>query len=188
MTVLTGPFIRLHAQAENSSQPVERALVYRSDTLPVMLIPELRIYDANRFNYLKARKYRRLVYNVKKTYPYAVVANARLKALDREMAQMKSKKEQKEFMDAAEKEVMKEFRDEIERLSITQGILLVKLIDRETGRTSYEVIKDIKGGVTAFFWQGIAKLFNNDLKLHYDPEGEDRVVEDILTAMEYGFI
>jgi len=163
-------------------------LVYRSDTLPVMAIPELNIYDVSKYNYLKSRRYRRMIHNVKKAYPYAVIANDRLKALDDELSKMKSKKEQKAYMNDAEKEIMQEFEDELKKLTISQGIILVKLIDREIGQTSYEVIKDIRGGFTAFFWQGIARLFGNNLKMQYDPDGDDKVIEDIIMAMEYGFI
>jgi len=163
-------------------------LVYRSDTLPVMEIPQLNIYDVSKYNYLKSRRYRRMIRNVKKAYPYAVIANERLKALDDELSNMKSKREQKAYMKAAEKEIMQEFEDELKKLTITQGIILVKLIDREIGHTSYEVIKDIRGGFTAFFWQGIARIFGNNLKMQYDPEGKDKVIEDIIKALEYGFI
>jgi hypothetical protein len=163
-------------------------LVYRSDTLPVMAIPQLNIYDVSKYNYLKSRRYRRMIYNVKKAYPYAVIANERLKALDDDLSDIKSKREQKAYMKEAEKQIMQEFEDELKKLTITQGIILVKLIDREIGHTSYEVIKDIRGGFTAFFWQGIARIFGNNLKMQYDPEGKDKVIEDIIMAMEYGFI
>ncbi len=182
--------LNTRAQADSSMRtfPPRQPLVYGSDTVPVMRIPEVRIYDVNKYNYLKSWRYRRLVRNVKKAYPYAVVANLRLKQLDRELANLDSKRDQKAFMKEKEKEIMEEFQDELKRLTISQGIILVKLIDRETGNTSYEVIKDIRGGLTAFFWQGIARIFGNDLKLQYDPEGKDKVIEDIIMAIEHGFI
>jgi hypothetical protein len=163
-------------------------LVYRGDTLPVMHIPEINVYDVNKYNYLKSWRYRRTIFNVKKAYPYAIVANLKLKRLDNQLAGIKSKKEQREYVKQAEEEMMQEFEKDIKRLTISQGIILVKLIDRETGRTSYEVLKDIKGGFTAFFWQGIARIFGNDLKLQYDPDDKDKVIEDIIMAIEYGFI
>ena len=83
---------------------------------------------------------------------------------------------------------MDRFEKEVRKLTVSQGIILVKLIDRETGRTSYQVIKELKGNVTAFFWQGIARIFGNNLKTEYDPEGEDRVIEDIVLGIEAGFI
>jgi hypothetical protein len=83
---------------------------------------------------------------------------------------------------------MNQFEKEVKRLTVTQGIILVKLIDRETGRTSYQVIKELKGGFTAFFWQGIARIFGNNLKTEYDPENQDKVMEDIVLGIEAGFI
>jgi len=163
-------------------------LIYSSDTLPVIHIPGVNIYDANKFSYLKSRKYRRIIYNVKKAYPYAIIANHRLKSLDDQLVLIDSKKEQRVYMRNAEKEIMKEFEDKLKKLTISQGIILVKLIDREIGITSYEVVKDIRGGFTAFFWQRIAKLFGNDLKLQYDPKGEDKVIEDVILAIDQGFI
>lgn len=163
-------------------------LIYRSDTLPVMQIPELNVYDVSKYNYLKSRRYRRMIHNVRKAYPYAVIANDRLKALDEDLSKFNSERHQKAYMKEAEKEIMQEFENELKKLTITQGIILVKLIDREIGNTSYEVIKDIRGGFTAFFWQGIARIFGNNLKMQYDPDGEDQVIEDIIMAMEYGYI
>ena len=166
----------------------KQPLVYRSDTLPVMIIPQVNIYDVNKYNYLKSRKYRRQIYNVRKAYPYAKIARNRLQNLDQKLAALPSKKDQKAYVKTAEKEIMAEFEDELRKLTIKQGIILVKLIDREVGQTSYEVVKEIRGGFTAFFWQGVARLFGNDLKMQYDPEGEDRVTEDIIMAIEHGFI
>lgn len=166
----------------------DRALVYKSDTLPVMYIPEVNVYDASKYSYLKARRYRRMIYNVRKAYPYALLANSKLLLLDKQLAEIDSKKEQKDLLKNEEKKIMDEFEDELRKLTIKQGIILVKLIDRETGRSSYQVIKEIRGGVTAFFWQGIAKFFGNNLKAEYDSEGKDKIIEDILIATEQGFI
>lgn len=129
-----------------------------------------------------------MIYNIKKAYPYAQVAGIKLKELDDHLVTIQSEKEQKVYIDQAEKEIMKEFEKEVKRLTITQGIILVKLIDRETGRTSYQVIKELKGGFTAFFWQGIARIFGNNLKTEYDPDDQDKVMEDIIRGIEAGFI
>jgi len=83
---------------------------------------------------------------------------------------------------------MSQFEREVKRLTVTQGIILVKLIDRETGRTSYQVIQELKGRLTAFFWQGIARIFGNNLKAEYDPVDRDRIIEDIVQGIEAGFI
>lgn len=164
-------------------------IIQGNDTVPMLVIPEVQVYHLHQYDYLfLKRKYRRLIYNVKKAYPYAKMAGLKLRILDEQLSKLETEKERKQYLEIAEKEIMDKFEKDIKRLTITQGIILVKLIDRETGRTSYNVIKDLKGGFTAFFWQGIARLFGNNLKLQYDPLGEDKVMEDIVLGIEAGFI
>jgi hypothetical protein len=168
---------------------ITKAIIQDNDTLPVIDLPEVKVYERKDFEYLYLkRKYRRLIRNVKRAYPYAKIAGHELKQLDEHLATLSFEKQRKEYTNQAEKEIMDRFEKEVKRLTVTQGIILVKLIDRETGRTSYEVIKDLKGGITAFFWQGIARIFGNNLKAEYDATGEDRVIEDIVRGIEAGFI
>ena len=180
----------LSAQVKDAdSIHITRGVIQGNDTLAIIELEEVRVYQRKDFEYLYLkRRYRRLIYNVKKAYPYSKIAGTRLKALDDRLSTLDSEKERKEYVQQAEKEIMEEFERDVKRLTVTQGIILVKLIDRETGRTSYEVIKDLKGGFTAFFWQGIARLFGNNLKTEYDPEDSDRIIEDIVLGIEAGFI
>ena len=176
-------------QIRTDSLNVTRAIVEGNDTTPWIELPEVIVYDKADFDYLYfKRRYRRLIRNVKKAYPYAKIAGKRLKDLDDHLVTISNEKEQKAYIDQAEKEIMGEFEKEVKKLTVSQGIILVKLIDRETGRTSYQVIKELKGGFTAFFWQGIARIFGNNLKSEYDPEDDDRVIEDIVLGIEAGFI
>lgn len=181
---------QLRAQhPELDSLNVTRGVIQGTDTLPIVELPELRVYERQDFEYLYLkRRYRKLIRNVKKAYPYSKIAGKRLKELDDQLASLENEKERKAFIQSAEEEIMDEFEKEVKRLTVSQGIILVKLIDRETGRTSYQVIKELKGGITAFFWQGIARLFGNNLKAEYDPEKKDRVIEDIVRGIEAGFI
>jgi len=168
---------------------VTKGIIRGNDTLALVELEEVRVYQRTDFQYLTyKRRDIRLVKNVKKAYPYAKIAGSRLKELDGQLARIKSEGEQKKFIESAEKEMMREFEQEVKKLTITQGIILVKLIDRETGHTSYEVIKDLKGGFTAFFWQGIARIFGNNLKAEYNPDGEDAQIEDIVRGIEAGFL
>ncbi len=174
---------------EKDNSGVTRVVIQGTDTIPIIELPEIRIYNQQNYEYLYLkRRYRRLIRNVKKSYPYAKIAGSSLKEMDRHLATIESEKERKVYVDRAEKEIMDSFEKDVKRLTITQGIILVKLIDRETGRTSYEVIKDLKGGITAFFWQGIARIFGNNLKAEYDPDNKDRIIEDIVQGIEAGFI
>jgi len=168
---------------------ITRGIILEKDTLALIELPGVSIYEKKDFDYLYLkRRYRRLIRNVKKAYPYAKIAGVRLRELDNHLATLGDEKEIQAFIDQAEKEIMQQFEKEVKRLTVTQGVILVKLIDRETGRTSYQVIKELKGRLTAFFWQGIARIFGNNLKTEYDPGGSDRVIEDIVLGIEAGFI
>ncbi len=176
-------------EALKENSVVARAVIEGSDTIPIFVLPEVRVYEKKDFEYLYLkRRYRRMIHNIKKAYPYAQVAGIKLKELDDHLAAMNSEKEQKAYIDQAEQAIMAEFEKEVKKLTVTQGIILVKLIDRETGRTSYQVIKELKGGITAFFWQGIARIFGNNLKTEYDPLEQDKIMEDIVLGIEAGYI
>ncbi len=188
--MLLCPLSGLSAQEPQKDDPlVTRAVVVGHDTLPIIELPEVSVYQKTDFDYLYLkRRYRRMIRNIKKAYPYARIAGVNLKELDDHLATLDSEKEQKAYINQAEKEIMDQFEKEVKRLTVTQGIILVKLIDRETGRTSYQVIKELKGGFTAFFWQGIARIFGNNLKTEYDPLDQDKIMEDIVLGIEAGFI
>ena len=190
LLVLLIPGKELRAQEPpDDNSVVTRGVIQGSDTLPIIELPEVRVYERKDFEYLYLkRRYRRMIRNIKKAYPYAQIAGAKLKELDEHLQTLDNEKEQKAYITQAEKEIMAQFEKEVRRLTVTQGIILVKLIDRETGRTSYQVIKELKGGITAFFWQGIARIFGNNLKTEYDPLKQDRVMEDIVLGIEAGFI
>ena len=187
---LLSPVTELSAQEpKKDNSVITRAVVEGSDTLAIFELPEVRVYERRDFEYLYLkRRYRRMIRNIKKAYPYARIAAVELKELDDHLATLENEKEQKAHINQAEKEIMDQFQKEVKRLTVTQGIILVKLIDRETGHTSYQVIKELKGGITAFFWQGIARIFGNNLKTEYDPENKDKVMEDIILGIEAGFI
>ncbi|MCK5068297.1 MAG: DUF4294 domain-containing protein [Bacteroidales bacterium] len=190
LTILLAVSPKLTAQTkEKDNSGVTRVVIEGSDTIPIIELPELRVYDRRELDYLYLkRKYRRLIRNVKKAYPYSKIAGEKLQELDDQLASIDNEKEQKEHVKKAEKEILGQFEKEVRKLTVTQGIILVKLIDRETGRSSYQVIKELKGSITAFFWQGIARIFGNNLKAEYDPEGDDKVIEDIVRGIEAGFI
>lgn len=132
------------------------------------------------------RKYDRLVYNLKTVYPYAKLVRYKLEMVNDTLSKIKSEKERKRYMRQFEKDVFKEYEGEISDLTITQGKLLIKLIDRETQNTSFDLIKEYRGGITAAFWQGIARIFGTNLKEEYDAFGADIVIEIIVNDIEAG--
>ena len=133
------------------------------------------------------RKYYRTVYNFAKTYPYALKACEIMKDADSTIANSNfTKWEREKYIKAYEKRLFKEFEKPLKKLSINQGKMLLKLIDREAGMSSYQAIRNYKGGAAAGFWQGVAKLFGSDLKKKYDKEGEDRMLEDLVQMYHEG--
>lgn len=131
-------------------------------------------------------RYQRLIYNLKKVYPYALVVRARLGAINEGLVNIPDERDRKKYLRQAEKDIFGEYEDDVRDMTITQGRLLLKLIDRETLNTSYELIRQYRGNISAAFWQGIARIFGTDLKAEYDPFGEDAVMEIVLKELEAG--
>jgi hypothetical protein len=131
-------------------------------------------------------RYQRLVTNLKKVYPYALVVRSKLESINAELLNIPDDKGRKKFIRETEKDLFGEYEDDIRDMTITQGSLLIKLIDRETQNTSFELIRLYRGSLSAAFWQGIARIFGTNLKEEYDPYGDDAVMEIIVQAIESG--
>ncbi|HPX58971.1 MAG TPA: DUF4294 domain-containing protein [Bacteroidales bacterium] len=129
------------------------------------------------------RRKTRLFRNVLKVYPYARSAANILEEYDKMLAGL-PEKEQKTLMKEAERKIKKQYTKEIERLTFSQGIILLKLVDRETGKTTYRIVDELRGAFTAFFYQTIARLFKYNLKENYDPNGADKEIEHIVRLIE----
>lgn len=133
------------------------------------------------------RKYYRLVHNFSKAYPYALVARKLVTEADSTIAadRLRGAKREK-YINSVQKELFDVFEGQMRNLTVSQGALIMKLIDREVGKSSYNIIKGYKSGITAGFWQGVAKMFGSDLKKPYDPEGEDMLTEELVKIWEAG--
>lgn len=133
------------------------------------------------------RKYYRLVHNFSKSYPYALVAKKLVATADSTIAvdNLKGVKREK-YINQVQQELFDVFEGQMRQLTVSQGALIMKLIDREVGKSSYNIIKGYKSGIAAGFWQGIAKIFGSDLKKPYDPEGEDKATEELVKIWEAG--
>ncbi len=163
-------------------------IIEKEDTIFVINLHNVMI-EAEGPDYLKnLQAYYRLRFNVIKVYPYARLAAVKLNEMNTRMAEMKTDREKRKYRKVVEEQVRKDFEDQLKKLSINQGNVLIKLIDRETGHSSYELVKDLKGSLNAFFAQGLAKLFGHDLKDKYDPTGEDKTIESIVQQIERGEI
>ena len=133
------------------------------------------------------RKYYKLVHNFSKAYPYALVVKKLVNEADSTIAadNLKGIKREK-YIAKVQKELFDVFESQMRSLTVSQGALIMKLVDREIGKSSYNLIKGYTSGITAAFWQGIAKLFGSDLKKPYDPEGEDARTEELVKIWEAG--
>jgi hypothetical protein len=128
----------------------------------------------------------RTKYNVKKVYPYAIIAAAKLKEYDLILSKLPTERAKKAYVKIIEKELKADFEDELKSLSMTQGKILLKLINRETGSTSFEIVKHMRGNFHAFMWQSVARIFGSNMKTEYDPEGEDVMIERAIQLIEAG--
>jgi hypothetical protein len=162
------------------------ALVRDGDTILISQLDEVVIKPRSRNATRDLRQYRKLIYNVKKVYPYAKLAGTKFAEVSAHLDSLTTNREQREYIRQVEEEILKQYENDLKDLTITQGRILIKLIDRETSQTSYEVVKDLRGGFQATFWQAIARLFGSNLKTEYDPEGEDKMIEEVMVMIEKG--
>ena len=162
-------------------------VVVDGDTVPVMYVNEVHIWGAKSYNSpSESRQWERLVRNVKKAYPYAKLAGIKFNEYNQKLAGVKNEKVKKEMMKQAEDEIEAQFGKELRDLTISQGKILLKLIDRQTSNSSYDIVKDFRGKFRAFFYQSFARLFGYDLKARYNPLGEDADIERIVLMIESG--
>lgn len=180
-------------QAQNKGRPGEQdeldgkvpvmAEVDGDDTL---IIQNLRPVVIFAWKDRPDRKTRKLIRNIKKVYPYARLAGIKLRQYNQRLMEAETKKERRKLMKQAEQELKEDYGDDLRKLTFSQGHILLKLIDRETGDTSYELVEELRGKFSAFFWQSFARIFGFNLKRDYDPDGKDKKIEDIVLLIEQG--
>ena len=173
------------------SNPTYGRIEENGDTTLIVYLPEVDIDLMQRYlQIIETNKGRRLANNVKKVYPYAKLAGTKMQEYDSLLANIPSKTERNRLMKQAETEITEQYTEELKNLTITQGLILVRLIDRETGNTSYKVVQELRGKVRAFFYQGFARLWGYNLKTEYDPQHnpEDDEIETIMTLLDRGVI
>lgn len=187
-TILLVAFLScLAIQAQEKPTMYVPYVVEGEDTIRLMRLDQVVIMGELTFKSKKEKeKYDKLRRDVRKAYPLAILASIKLQEFDARLAAMSNEIERKAYMKKAEKELISEFTDDIERLTGNQGRLLIKLIDRETGHSSYGLVKELRGSFSAFMWQTIALMFNANLKKEYDPQGDDKMIELIIHQIEAG--
>ncbi len=164
-----------------------RAEIVNGDTIPSVDLGTIYVYTNYVFkNQHQYELWTRTKYNVKKVYPYAILAAAKLKEYDKVLEKMNDEKLKKAYLKVCEKDLRHEFEDELKELTVSQGKVLMKLIDRETGKTTYEVVKQMRGSFQAVMWQALATLFGNTMKVEYDANTEDIMIERAIKLVESG--
>lgn len=195
-------FATFSSQAQTQKDEENRvpAIVVGADTFAFIYLQEVLVYEnltpaqrrkLNRQAKRQERRqerdeaaYARLRYNVYKVYPYANTAAFLLKDVHEKLAKLPDEKSRKKYLKNIEKELNKRFKGELSEFTISQGIVLVKLINRQTGRSCFDIIQEVKGGFNAVVWQGVALVFSNNLKREYEPTGKDQEIEGIVQEIE----
>ena len=166
------------------------AVIYNGDTIEAKTLPNIGLYSKLTERQMRERaKWTRLRNAIYVTFPYARRAGLVLNDINARLANMPGKDDQKKYIRSREKELKKEFTDPLTNLSVYQGKVLMKLINRQTGNNCYDIIKEYKGGFTARFYQTVAFFFNSSLKQPYDKTGDEAEMEKIVKEVErmYGW-
>ena len=185
-------FIAVLAQAQKTTTIngyVVPVCVYKGDTIPALRLPTVYVFKPLKFKNKKQEKeYNRLVHNVKKTLPIAKEVNRAIIETYEFLQTLPDEKSREKHLKMVEKGVKEQYTPRLKKLTFSQGKLLIKLINRETNSSSYELEKAFLGPFKAGFYQAFAALFGASLKKEYHPEGEDILIEQIIILVENGQI
>ena len=186
-------FIAVHLQAQEQTTTINGYLVpaciYEGDTIASLRMPTLYCFKPLNFKNNKQRQqYTRLVRNVKKTLPIAKEVNRAIIETYEFLQTLPDEKARQKHLNAVEKSVKEQYTPRMKKLTFAQGKLLIKLINRETDSSSFELVKAFLGPFKAGFYQAFAAIFGASLKKEYHPEGEDAMVEQIVLLVESGQI
>lgn len=173
-------------QSEN--QIIVPGFIIGNDTILSVQLDEVTIYGWRPLIFEKIQENTRLLRNVKKVYPYAKLAGIKLKEYEEVLAEAPTEKARRKIMKQAEDEIEAEYGDDLRDMTFSQGKILLKLVYRETGNTTYDLVSDLRGEFAAGFYQAFARIFGYNLKVTYDPAGDDREIEFIVLMIESGRI
>lgn len=158
-----------------------------NDTFYLAHMHNIYVYPKLKFsNKQQERFYWKTVRDVKKTLPFAKLLTQEMIFADKQLAKIADQKKRKQWWKKYEKYLFKKYEQDFRKMTASQGQMLMKLMDRESDRTSYEIIQHYRGKASANFWQFVAKLFKNDLKEGYDAADKDRIIERVINLVEAG--
>lgn len=185
LILLTFPVLTAIGQ---ESEPAQNAvgIIENGDTVVYRELEEITVVQRN-VSKREERKYSNYVAKVKKVYPLAIEARELLVEYEPQYYALTDKRDRRKLMKRLEKELFDKHKEELKNWYISDGRMLLKLINRETERTPYSIISNFRGEFNAVFWQGIARIFKNNLKAGYDPIGEDQMLEEVVTLIELGY-
>jgi len=169
---------------------VMNANILRGDTIPHIELDEIAIMPPPHFNSRReARKYWKLVYNLKKVLPYARIVNTTIAEMEVQIPAITGDSERRKFVKSVEDSLWNRHEPDLRKMTISQGQLLFKLVDRESSATTYYWIEHYKGSLSAFFWQGIARIFGSNLKSGFDPsDPDDMMIDKLIRYIDLGYI
>lgn len=168
---------------------VTKAVILEGDTVPLFWLPTVKIFGPIMFkSKVQAITFSRMVRYVKRVYPYARFIGKKVDEYNLYLNTIEDNRFREKEIDRIEGELRAQFEEELVKLTFTQGKILLKLIYRETSKSTFGLIQDYRGNLTAFFWQSLGKVFGYNLKVTYDPIGIDRDIENIVIMIENGTI
>ena len=170
-----------HSQTQRRRGSLMEYTVIGNDTVYVDVLPPARIHPKEYMNRAEWIQYYQRVHNFSKAYPYALFVAKTIRETDSIfVARHYTKREQDKYLDAMKDELLKSFDPIFRKLTLKQGMMMIRLIDREVGMTPYEIIQKYLGNINAGFWQGVAKVLKGDIKRQYEPKGEDKDLEQLV--------
>lgn len=186
---VAAPLLELSAQGRGRTRRQgylmqEWSIDERGDSIPHIYAIPIYVYSKG----IDMRKWYKLVNAVKKVYPIAQIAQEKMANMEAELAKLESKREREKYLKQLAKDIEAEYTPILKKMTRTQGKVLIKLIDRQTQYTPYQILKEFRSGFVAGFWQAVGKLFGHDLKDDYDKEGEDAMIEQVILYYEAGLI
>lgn len=183
----------LVAQSNESQARVDSILkstILTGDSIPHIYLEEIAIMPPPQFKSRRdARKYWRLVHNLKKVLPYARVVNTTIAEMEVKLSSTQTDKDRRQYIKMVEDSLWNQYEPGLRKMTISQGRLLFKLVDKESSETTYHWIEHYKGSFSAFFWQGVSRLFGSNLKAVYDPANpKDIMIDQLIKYIDLGYI
>jgi len=173
------------ANAQNSANDTIRLGAYpdKGQYFPIIFLPEFTVTGEILDPDARARR-NKLRNDIYVVYPYAVAAAFVFKDINNNLDKLDGRRDRKRYLKTMDKNLDRTFKEPLKNLSIDQGHVLIKLINRQTGQNCYSIIKELKGGFSAVIWQSVGVLFNNNLVREYDPEDRDKEIEALVRELE----